>query len=276
VRPATLLLLLLAGSAAAAPSAQERAAARAAFAAGETAFAQHDYELALQRFRRAFTLAPHDAVRFNVAMCLERLARFREATLEYEAAASSTDLRPHVRRRARELADKARVRLGTLFVHGQPVGAAVVVDGAHLGTLPCRLLVDARVHDVVVRSGAIEERRRVEVTRGGAVTVEITLPTSLPVLVAQRAEIAQRPAGPGLLTWVGGGVALAGAGGAIAFGLRARSLHDDFVATPTSGTRDDGVLMRNLANVSLAVAVAGAATALVDLVWLRPRRAARP
>src|SRR5262245_9012185 len=99
-----------------------RVAARAAFAAGETAFAETDYVLALGRFREAFELQHHDGVRFNIAVCLERLGRFREAALEYDLAARSDAVEPGVRERARQMAQRARSRLGTLAIDGE-IGA---------------------------------------------------------------------------------------------------------------------------------------------------------
>ena len=50
------------------PSARDRAQARAAFQRGERAFDAGRTEEALDDFRRAFRLAPHDAVRFNIKM----------------------------------------------------------------------------------------------------------------------------------------------------------------------------------------------------------------
>src|SRR5262245_61254015 len=105
-----------------------RRQAREAFTSGERAFEKGDYVAALAAFERAFALAPHDAVRFNLAVCLERLGRPSEALLQYEAAAKSSVLTAAERERARRSGAELRPKVGTLVVEGQ-AGAAVQVDG---------------------------------------------------------------------------------------------------------------------------------------------------
>ncbi|MND05240.1 hypothetical protein D3C83_259000 [compost metagenome] len=58
----------------------------------------------------------------------------------------------------------------------------------------------------------------------------------------------------------------AGVVGTVGFGLSANAIHDDFEAMPSEALRDDGIFARDLANVSLAVAVVGAVAILVDLL----------
>ena len=99
--------------------------ARDAFANGEQAFAADDYELALHHFRTAMELAPHDAVRFNLAVCFERLGRFREAVEEYAAAARSPQLD-----RAQACASGAdQPRTARHLLRGSG-GRQAIVDGA--------------------------------------------------------------------------------------------------------------------------------------------------
>src|SRR5262245_28534220 len=112
-----LALVLVASSASAQP-AGVRERAGAAFADAERAFNEADYPEALRLFRDAFTTLPDDRVRFNIAVCLERLGRFREAGIEYDAAATSSTLDPNVRERARVEAERVRGRLGKLVVEG--------------------------------------------------------------------------------------------------------------------------------------------------------------
>ncbi|AKF04107.1 tetratricopeptide repeat protein [Sandaracinus amylolyticus] len=106
-----LFVVLVAMPALAQDDEATRAAAREAFRAGEAAFIEEDDARALTLFRRAFELAPHDAVRFNIAVCLERLGRPEEALQEYEAAAISTQLDEAARARARSQADALRARI---------------------------------------------------------------------------------------------------------------------------------------------------------------------
>jgi hypothetical protein len=73
------------------------------------------------------------------------------------------------------------------------------------------------------------------------------------------------------LTWTGVGLAAVGAAGILYFGLRAQSIHDQYVLTPTTGRRDKGMLYRDLANISIGVAGLGAVLLLVDLLFLAPQ-----
>lgn len=79
-------------------------AARRLFAQAEARFAAGEYEAALALFRQAMATAPHDALLFNLAVCLERLGRTSEARETYEAAARSPQLNEEARGRARTAA----------------------------------------------------------------------------------------------------------------------------------------------------------------------------
>jgi hypothetical protein len=57
--------------------------------------------------------------------------------------------------------------------------------------------------------------------------------------------------------------------GVVGFGLEANSIHDDYVATPTSTTRDRGLVMKGLTNGSIAVLSLGAALVVADLVFAK-------
>src|SRR5262245_29251152 len=107
----------------------DRAAAADQFDAGRAAFARDDFLSALEHFRRAHALGGHGSVRFNIAVCLERLSRYREAIEEYEQAAASAELEDTARARARSGADRLRGRLGRIEVVRAPPGVRVWVDG---------------------------------------------------------------------------------------------------------------------------------------------------
>jgi hypothetical protein len=286
--PVALTLVLSAGAGPAAraqtPPPAPQPDAGEAFAAGERAFGNRDYARALEWFRRAFALRPHDAVRFNVAVCLERLSRHRAALLEYEAAAASPQLDATVRARAQAQAARVREQLGTLLVTGTAPGALLLVDGEQICRLPCPALLDPGEHQVLVRDGSDSRPLRVTVRRGETVALRleaVKVPPAGPPAGAPTSAPAPSPArrvGPGPLTWIGAGLAVLGAAGVVGFGVRAQQLHDDYVAAPSSERRQDGLLMRNLANAALAVGVVGVVALAVDLFWLarRPVRAERP
>ncbi len=240
------------------------AQAREAFGRAEHAFAEHDYELALELFRRAQALRPHDAVRFNVAVCLERLGRFREAAGEYDLAAASEQLPADTRREATELAARMRERLGTLEIRGEP--GAVARVGELRCQIPCELAIDPGDHTVEVN----DVRRDVHVGRGETTTIEIDA-TPAPSAAVTLSASDGAPSGWrsfGVMTAIGGVLAAVGGGGIIGFGLRTEELGAEYVNAPSAALRDEGLTMRALTNASIALAACGALLIAIDLVLL--------
>lgn len=280
-----VIVIVLAWSCPAPLSAQDgpdarRAQAKEAFETGREAFAEDDYEAALQHFGRAFELRPHDAIRFNIGICLERLGRFREAMQQYERAADSEELDGEARERARKLAERVRGRLGTLRVEGSPAGALVVVDGEELCRLPCAVSVDPGDHDLVLRDdGGVVSRRGAHVSRGGSTTVRFDGGTDseqgakaeeqspAPATMSDADRSREELTAPSrALAWTGGALALAGAAGALGFGLRTKALHDTNSTTPTTDNWKQGVRMRRLTNASIGVMALGATLVALDLL----------
>ncbi len=255
-------------------SAEQQAAT--AFAAAERSFAESDYEAALKGFERAHALQRHDATLFNIAVCLERLARFKDAADAYTRAADSEQLGEHERQRARELSARMRARLAVVSLSGTPRGALVRVDGQPSCRLPCRLELDPGTHRLSVSAGTRQWNQRVELTRGGRVPIEVRLPPERsPLSVASPAAPARAQHGPTWLTWFGGGFAIAGGAAATYFGLRAQSLNDEYREQPSRDTLDSGKQHQFLANAFLGLAVAGAVVVALDLFVLE-RPVARP
>jgi hypothetical protein len=246
------------------PSPPERAnpdEARKAFRAGERAYDEGRIAEALEHFRRAFRLAPRDPIRFNIAVCLEKLGRYREAMREYERAAGSDALPPRTRERARERARDARAQLGTLRVRGEPKGAQVLVDGREVGTLPTDLMLDPGSHRVAVLGPAGERAAEtVGVTRQKTrrVTLVATFTSGSGVGGGEEVDSAGGRRGAGALTWVGTSLMAVGAAGIVGFGLRTEELGDRYVAMPTPETREEGLRMRRTTNAAIGVAAAGA------------------
>jgi tetratricopeptide (TPR) repeat protein len=256
------------------PTATEREQARTAFESATTRFAAADYEAALAMFREAYRLAPHDKVRFNMGQCLIRLGRHREAFVELDAAARSTQLSDDERKTARVAADESARHLATLRFSGGPE-RPVVVDGELQCMVPCTLMVDPGPHRIEaegVPSGEIEVRLG-ETTNVDLSTASTeppapeVAPPPTPVVDRKPPPAKPRPR-PSALTWVGLGLAVTGGAGIIGFGVRANALHDDYVAAPDPSTRERGVTMRNLANASIGVALLGAVLMTADLIRL--------
>lgn len=256
--------------------------AKLAFKAGEEAFARDDNVLALEQFRRALTLAPHDVVRFNIAVCLERLGRFREAWLEYELASKSPQLDARAKKRAVDQGRRVKERLGTLSIT-DPAGQARL-DGVMACTVPCEVLVDPGEHELFLDApegnGATVpvkiERQQKTVVRIGLVAKPppppVLEPTPAPVVVTKPSlppPAPEKPSWrPGALTYVGGGLALVGAGLFTWFGLTAVASHERYLMMPSEELRQSGTLQRDLANGALIGGGVGLVLALLDLLWL--------
>ena len=263
----------------------DRAAARSAFERGEAAVQAGEYEEALRQFEEAFRAAPHDVVRFNIAVCLERLGRHREAAREYELAAASTVLDEGQRNQARALAATMRAELGTVSVEGAGAGTPVAADGEQRCLLPCRLELDPGDHEITLRSASNEQTQVVTVTRGRVTSVVFTanpspsvepeVPTGARGPLAPLGVEPVRSTGPssgtrepGWLTWTGVVLAVLGTSGAIGFGIHTRSLHEEYETMPTQSLRDEGTTMRALTNASIAVGALGAILVAIDLIVL--------
>jgi hypothetical protein len=240
--------------------------ARIEFESGEAAFDSSDYDLALRHFRRAYELAPRDGVLFNIGVCLERLGRNREAVESYEQAVASASLNEETRARAREFAARARQRLGTIVVAGEPRGAAVLVDGAELCELPCRVEVDFGMREVVVRApDGTEASDRLDVPRGGIAEVDLSAVRARDPIVRPDVTTDAGTNGLGFLGWTGIGLIVAGAGCIVGCGLYTDSLGDEYLMNPTADTRDTGLTMRALTNVAIGVAGLGGILLVLDL-----------
>jgi tetratricopeptide (TPR) repeat protein len=241
--------------------------AEAEFHRGEAAFVEHDFESALSHFLRAFELAPHDAVRFNIAVCYDRLGRFREAIAEYEQAAASDAIDAAAREHAREQIDLLDSRLATVRFDGWPDGAEVAIDGDARCTLPCEVREDPGNHLVLITAEGRESVERIELVRGGDHVVTAAEEERVQVLGEASVPPEEAPGWrPGWLTWTGIGLAVVGVAGSAGFGVRALDLHDQFDANPTYDLAEEGSLMRDLANVSIGVAVLGGVLFALDLL----------
>lgn len=263
------------------PDKETQRQARQVFDEGEKLFNKKDYEAALREFRRAFELVAHDAVRFNIAVCLEKLGRYGEAVAEYEAAARSTTLSQKDLARARQGAEVARRSLGHLTVKGAAAVSVKVDDAARCQT-PCQLDLDPGNHRIQLGSAAAIElaiesgREHVLLANPEAAPAERPSPPPRVVAPPPRKTKPETDSGttrgPGVLTWTGGALALVGAGGTVFFGLRTKKLHDDYQKQPTQERLDDGNQSKLFTNVSIGVAAVGATLVVIDLLFLAPKK----
>ncbi len=124
----------------AAPAAADdsKARARALFNQGVTEFEAGNPRAALQSFESAYRLAPHPAVRVNMANCFEQLGRFVEAKFNYERflEESGDSVSPEQLSEVEVTLARLSAQIGTLIVSAQPANAVLRVDGVIPKRLP--------------------------------------------------------------------------------------------------------------------------------------------
>lgn len=255
-RVALLLALALSGSlvGAQAPAPEDSDSAREWYEAGVDLYGREEWAPALDAFRHAFALVPRPQLHFNMARCLSRLGRHREAVEELQRAVGSEELSDEERTRARAELLVERRNLGTLEVAGT---GRVRVDG-EVCELPCTMALDPGEHDVEYDGS----ERMITIEAERVARVDFTPSPPPEVGEPEGAGGSRGPYRPGVGTVIGASLIALGAGGTIGFGLRTRSLEDDFDRTPTDAFADDGEQAKLLTNLSIGVTVVGA------LVWL--------
>jgi hypothetical protein len=216
------------------------------------AFERGDHAVALQVFRELHESTQLDALRFNIGVCLEQLGSLAAARDEFAAVAASRSVPAATRAEAIESVARLRTLLGLLTIRG-PEGARALLDGAPLCTLPCDPYVNAGAHVVTL-----------DVPNGSRVSVE--------AVAGENRAVPLRVVGPeaaasiGALTVIGSAVAVLGVVGVVGFGIRTLDLKGQFDAGRTNGLMSEGTTMRDLTNVSIGVAILGAAFVVLDLI----------
>lgn len=188
MRPTLLLAtaVLLAGSAPASakgpkkPTAEQKEADRH-FKAGVALFKEGKFKEALAEFERAYEIAPHPLVLYNIAGCHRELSSYGEAIKFYERflkegkgqvpagrlTAAQTELDGIL----------ARIARVTVVIQGPPY-ATLVLDGEALGTMPVPmpLVLPPGEHQLVARAdGYIDAKRTLRVASGDEAEISLTL-----------------------------------------------------------------------------------------------------
>jgi hypothetical protein len=176
VRSLVIALLLVAAPA----WAEDREAAAIHFQAAQAAEKRADYKTAIEEYERAYRLAPHPSVLFNMANNYEKLGDLRHAA-EYLGRYLRDDPRaedrPVVERRITGLRDRPSV----LHV-GEPRGATLLLDGQPHGTLPTSIDIPAGAHRIQAeRDGARSTEQEVTAEFGEPLDVNLFItPRQLP------------------------------------------------------------------------------------------------
>lgn len=226
-----------------------------AYERGVAAFERGEPAVALHVFRELYERTQLPALRFNIGICLEQLGDRVGALAEFEAVGAAETMAAGTRAEAIEAAARLRAALATVTIDG-PAGGIAVLDDARRCELPCELTVEPGTHHAVLAvSDAAPESFEASAGARSAVTVS-----------APAAPVASAGPSLGVLTGLGVAVAAIGIGGIVGFGVRTLDVKASFDATPTASLQTEGETMRDLANVSIGVAVLGAALVLIDVV----------
>jgi hypothetical protein len=180
------------------PTAQQKDADRH-FKAGVALYKEAKYAEALAEFERAYEIAPHPLVLYNIATCHRELSRYGEAVRYYRRFLDEGKGKVPQKRldEAKTELDAVLARLArvTIKVEGGE-GAKVILDGKELGTMPidAPLIVPPGEHKLVVRAeGKQDAERSVRVASGDEVEVTLKLVDAPSIVVEQPRETSLPP-----------------------------------------------------------------------------------
>jgi tetratricopeptide (TPR) repeat protein len=145
-------------AAASAAWADDRETAKIHFQAAHAAEERGDWTTAIDEYERAYKLAPHPSVLFNMAAAYEKLSRFHKAAellQQYLRDSPAADDREAVEARIERLRDRPS-HVTIAF----PPGATLVVDGQPRGEIPVDLDLPAGRHHFHVERDADTSREQ--------------------------------------------------------------------------------------------------------------------
>ena len=137
---------------------------------------QREDEAAAREFARAYELTPSPNAAGQLGLVEHALGRWLSAERHLREALAANDDHWVIRNRAALQAAYALVEqhVGTLEIRGEPVGAEVLLDGLHVGTLPIPDQIHALAGTArldVRAAGRIATSRSIEI-RAGQITRE--------------------------------------------------------------------------------------------------------
>lgn len=180
-----LVIALLVGSAPALADSKKQSAeqkeADKFFKSGVALYKEGKYSEALAEFERAYEIAPHPLVLYNIAACHRELSHYAEAVKFYnQFLAEGKGKVPAARlTTAQTELDGILARIARVTVTFSPNdGATLSVDGQQLGTLlEMPLILPPGEHKFVASApGRKDVERTVRVASGDELTIELSLP----------------------------------------------------------------------------------------------------
>jgi hypothetical protein len=149
------------------------------FKSGVALYKEAKYSEALAEFQRAYEIAPHPLVLYNIAGCHRELSQYSEAVKAYtQFLAEGKGQVPAARLTAAQTElDSILARIARVTVTVTPDGATLLVDGSPIGTLvEMPLILSPGEHLLVAQApGRKDTERRVRVASGDELTVDLNL-----------------------------------------------------------------------------------------------------
>jgi hypothetical protein len=178
------------------PAKPEQAQADRYFKSGVQLFKEAKYSEALAEFTRAYEIAPHPLVLYNIAGCHRELSHYGEAVSFYERfLAEGKGQVPAARLTAAQTElDGILARIARVTVTVSPDGASITVDGNAIGTLvKMPLILPPGEHKLVASAaGRKDSERTIKVASGDELTVELSL-AALPTEKEDSARLVEHP-----------------------------------------------------------------------------------
>jgi hypothetical protein len=248
-----------------------------------------DWAGALALLKEVAAVKTTPQVRFNKALCEEKLGKLVQALGDYELAAA--DARAE---KAEQVAEEAEARLESVrqripritVRRGAGADAAIVsLDGVSLGdqVIGTPMPTDPGPHTIEAKAPGFKPfRQSIRLAEQQSEALEITLEAEPPPPPVTSATGSGRPVGAGrspLYGYVIGGIGVASlAASGVFFGLRAGKISDLDKACPKrqcpsqaqQSDIDAGKMYTTVANVTLAVGVAAVAGGLVLVLTSGP------
>ena len=248
------------------------------FERGVTLYEEHDFRAALIEFERAYSIAPHYAVLYNVGQCRYQLEDYAGSLAAFEKylATGGTQGPADQRRRVEATVDDLRKRVARVLVTTDVDGAEISVDDVVVGTTPLAsplVVSEGRRKIGASKAGYATASRTVDVAGSDSTEAKLYLePTTPPVapprplpatwVVVPPAHAASRSVAPILAMF---GLAAGGIGVGAVFGVLAVGNKNDLDLAcqnrgcPPSSEAEIAALKRNavISTVGFSIGTAG-------------------
>jgi hypothetical protein len=180
------------------------------FTSGVALYREAKYDDALAEFERAYEIAPHPLVLYNIAECHRELLHYSEAVMAYrQFLVDGKDRVPAARLATAQAELDALLTLiarVTVTIAPASPGAVLILDGTQLDRPVMPLILPPGEHRLIARAeGRRDAARTLALSAGDSLAVKLEL-GELPRIALDQA--ATRPAGPSLAIDAGFGMNL--------------------------------------------------------------------